>query len=269
MQFALEFVLLGMAFMFRKHRISPIASLIYGMPFLSMTMIVFNKEILQEFFSIVRPTIEYFSNVDFNAKMMWSCYKKSHVQKLSNQGLQNFKTVKTDISLDSIVKPVENSKKSSTLSDASVDEVLCHINELSSKVHFSEHQRKITLTDGQVSKCKKPVVDLNQIDIFDKSLRYKSEAWVSSKTQLSESRFKGSKQNHNLPIKATHKPKRQVSQGKRGLVPRSPTTERSFGHSISPIEHHMRYATKFSEQNTKQVQCHIECEISELPNVPK
>ena len=266
MQFALEFVLLGMAFVFRKHRISPIASLIYGMPFLSMTMIVFNKEILQEFFSIARPTIEYFSNVDLR-----SCYKKSHVQKLSNQGPQNFKTAKTDISLDSIVKPVESySKKSSTLSDASVDEVICHINELSSKVHFSENQRKINLTDGQVFKCKQPVVDLNEIDIFDKSLSFKSEAWVSSKTQLSESRFRGSKQNHNLPIKATHQPKRQVSPGKRGLVPRSPTTERSFGHSISPIEHHMtRYATKSSEQNTMRVQCQIECEISELPNVPK
>ena len=258
MQFALEFVLLGMAFMFRKHRISPIASLIYGMPFLSMTMIVFNKEILQEFFSIARPTIEYFSNVDLR-----SCYKKSHVQKLSNQAPQNFKTVKTDISLDSIVKPVESySKKSSTLSDASVDEVICQINELSSRVHFSENQRKITLTDGQISKCKKPIVDLNEIDIFDKSLRYKSEAWVSSKTQLSESRFRGSKHNHNLP-------KHQVNPVKRGLVPRSPTTERSFGHSISPIEHHMRYATKSSEQNTMRVQCQIECEISELPNVPK
>ena len=264
MQFALEFVLLGMAFVFRKHRISPIASLIYGMPFLSMTMIVFNKEILQEFFSIARSTIEYFSNVDLNPKMMWSCYKKSHVQKLSNQAPQNFKTVKTDISLDSIVKQVENySKKSSTFSDASVDEVLCHINELSSKVHFSENQRKINLTDGQVFKCKQPVVDLNEIDIFDKSLSLKSEAWVSSKTQLSESRFRGSKYNHNLP-------KHQVNPVKRGLVPRSPTTERSFGHSISPIEHHMtRYATKSSEQNTMRVQCQIECEISELPNVPK
>ena len=114
MQFALEFVLLGMAFVFRKHRISPIASLIYGMPFLSMTMIVFNKEILQEFFSIARSTIEYFSNVDLNPKMMWSCYKKSHVQKLSNQAPQNFKTVKTDISLDSIVKQVEKLVKEKT-----------------------------------------------------------------------------------------------------------------------------------------------------------